>query len=103
LEDQPDIAAAKEGELAVGHLSEVGAIDANAAGIRLRQSRHQVKQSALSRSAGAHDGEELALANLKAEGGECGYGSVTLAKRFGNFFDYERSHHPPQAIRVIGL
>ena len=92
LEDQPDVAPTKEGEVAIVEAAEIGAVDEHPPGIRLGEARHQVQERALARSAGPHDGQELPLVHLQGDPRERRDGAIALPELLGNILDNQRRH-----------
>jgi hypothetical protein len=92
LENEADAAAAEEGQVVVGHVGEIGAVDEDATGIGDGKAGHEMEEGAFAGTAGAHDGEEFSLLDVEGDAAQGGDGAVALAEILGDIFDDQWGH-----------
>ena len=90
LEDQSDVAAAKDRPSPVGHGRQVVAGDEDPAGVRPGQAGDHVEQGALARSAGPHHGHELARRDREADVLQGVDDRIALPELLGHVLDDDR-------------
>ncbi len=92
LEDQADVTAAEEREVAVGHGAEVLAVDEDLTGVGVGESRHEMQEGAFAGAGSAHDGKELAALDGEGDTGQSGNRAVSLVKIFRDVLDDKGGH-----------
>lgn len=67
LEDHADVLSSEQRQLMVVERGEIRAVDNDVAGCRLRKSRNEMEKRGLAGAAWTHDGEKLALRDIKRQ------------------------------------
>ena len=80
LEDDADVLPSEQRQLMVVERGEIRAVDDDVAGCRLRKSRNEMEKRGLAGATWAHDGEKLALRDVKRQIINCGdwFGAVAV-------------------------
>ena len=92
LEDEADLLVPDHRQLVVIELADIGAVEEVAACRRHVQATDDVHESGLARAAGAHDGDELAFADMHVDTAQ--RLDVDLAHPIGLGDPLERDHPP---------
>jgi len=94
LENDADVLPSKQCQLMVVERGEIRAVDDDVAGCRLRKSRDEMEKRGLAGTAGAHDGEKLALRDVERQIINCGdwFGAVAI-EDFTKIFDADVWFH----------
>ena len=94
LEDDTDVLPSEQRQLMVVEGGEIRAVDDDVAGCRLRKSSNQMEKCSFAGAAWAHDGEKLALREVKRQIINCGdwFGTVAV-EDFAKIFNADVWFH----------
>ena len=101
LVDQPDLAAAEDGELLVGALEDVLAVQVDGARRGPVHAADHVQQRRLARARAADDGHELARRHAEAHVVERAHGGVAGAVGLGEMVDAQNVHAASLVLSTI--